>query len=74
MVMVNSGQIVTRIVNDSFYNVNSWILNVHLQSSVVIPVIFIVVYLSISHDMVKLRLSQMFLEMPLQDQNFPLIS
>ncbi len=35
------GHIVTDIVSGRGYNVNSWILNVHLQFSVVVPVIFV---------------------------------
>ncbi len=35
------GQIVTGIVSGRIYNVNSWILNVNLQFSVVVPVIFV---------------------------------
>ncbi len=54
------GQIVTGIVSGCVYDVNSWILNVHLQLSVVVLVIFVlkVYWGSISCDMVKLRLTK----------------
>ncbi len=35
------GQIVIGIVSGGVYNVNSWILNVHMQISVAVPVIFV---------------------------------
>ncbi len=35
------GQRVTGIVSGHVYNVNSWTLNIHLQFSVVVPVIFV---------------------------------
>ncbi len=35
------GQIVTGIDSGRVYNVNSWILNVNLKFSVVIPVVFV---------------------------------
>ncbi len=39
--VLSCGQVVTGIVSGRVYNVNSWILNVHLQFSVVVPVIFV---------------------------------
>ncbi len=35
------GQTVTGMVSGRVYNANSWISNVHLQFSVVVPVIFV---------------------------------
>ncbi len=68
------GQIVKGIVSGLVYNMNFWILNVHLQLSVVVPVTFVLkVYRgSILHNIVKLCLTKKMLH--LQEQNFPLIS
>ncbi len=41
--VVYCGQIVTGIVCGRVYNVNSWILNVHLQLSVVVTVTFVLI-------------------------------
>ena len=52
------GQCVTVMVVGSVYNVNSWILNVNWQFSVMVPVIFLLMCIeAASHNMVKLLFS-----------------